>query len=207
MLIINSMGGMTFHNLPAGMIQIVAGDDVEERMRAGNCILLLEGGADIHPKLYGEENKYSYPYSRRDDHEIRLYYMAREYNIPVLGICRGHQLMAALEGGTLYQDIEKQVGKDHDYSHSIIFTKYARMVGFTRLMESNPCGSPHVVNSLHHQAVKRVPPNARVLAYAGDLTPEALQYEHGMSVQWHPELLGHKEMLEYIRDTFLVGRV
>lgn len=166
-------------------------------------VLLLEGGNDISPTLYGATTTYTRGVSIvRDTREIDLYKRARKHHVPILGICRGHQLMAALEGGTLYQDIEKELGKRHDYEHTIKFTHAATASGFRELMESNPTGSPDVVNSLHHQAVKVVPTDGRVLAFAADMTPEAILYPWGLSAQWHPEFLGHVEFIQFMYDRF-----
>jgi gamma-glutamyl-gamma-aminobutyrate hydrolase PuuD len=205
-VILNSMGGMTFgecinlRNMPQ--------EKLKEAMRAyqGRSFLLLEGGEDINPDLYGEENTHSHYYGAwRDNHEIRCYHIARELSIPILGICRGHQLMAALEGGTLWQDIYTQIGVDHDYRHNIIFTDVAQTSGFLELMQSNPTGSPDRVNSLHHQGIKRMPLAGQVLATAPDGVVEAVLYPWGLSVQWHPEILGHIEMVEFMYRKFVYG--
>jgi putative glutamine amidotransferase len=206
--IFNSVGHMVFDCIPGVQQEVVikgTDDDVREQLmaRAGTCFIVFEGGADIQPSLYGEENLYSSCFPARDIYEERIYRVGRELGIPMLGICRGHQLMAALAGGALYQDIGKQVGKGHSYEHLIKLMPDAFDVGFDKLMESCPTGSPRIVNSLHHQAVKRVPDDARVLAVHNDGTPEALVYPYGMSVQWHPEFLGHLEFVEYMFTHFV----
>ena len=208
--IINSQGGMVFHRLPEGVQNITASryslEQLEEIMQHTACILLLEGGADIQPSIYGEVNTYSHCHPDRDIQETALYHLARKNNVPILGLCRGHQLMAALAGGKLYQDIAREVGRGHHPTHSILFPVVATLTGFTALMESCPLGKPDVVNSYHHQAVKVLPPNAIELAVsASDGVNEAILYPWGLSVQWHPEFLDHTEFVTWMFDNFKVN--
>jgi gamma-glutamyl-gamma-aminobutyrate hydrolase PuuD len=212
MRIINSMGSMVFRYTPEGMTQeypyrTLGGiSDLDQYMseRAGDAVLILEGGADINPALYGAEcRKYTYFSESRDLWEVGLYAAARKYNVPIFGICRGHQLMAALAGGTLYQDLERENGAPHVSRHKITFTRQAISTRFEELMASCPTGRPDIVNSLHHQGVKDMPHDGVVLAFAADTVPEAIWYPYGASVQWHPELLGHTEFLLWLRDSFV----
>lgn len=111
--------------------------------------------------------------------------------------------MTALEGGTLYQDLDIEAFGRHVSEHRINHTVHSMESGFYELMKSCPLGSPNVVNSYHHQGTKLVPSGAKVLATAPDGIVEALLYDNGLSVQWHPEFLGHSEFLTWMRDTFL----
>lgn len=184
-------------------------DDMREELRsimaplAHDAIIVFQGGEDVNPRMYGEDNLYSGFSVYRDAWEKLCWEVSQELGIPFIGICRGHQLVAALNGGALYQDLYRQLGARHSNGHSISFTDTARDEGFFDLMQSNPTGSPYLVNSLHHQAVKRVPECARVLATASDNTPEALLYPNGVTAQWHPEFLDHWQFLTYVRDRFL----
>lgn len=175
---------------------------------ADRCIMVFEGGADINPALYNEKWTYTHGVSAyRDEWEQACYKKAKELNIPVLGICRGHQFIAAMEGGKLHQDIRIEIGRHHSGRHKIMLTDLATTSGFLDLMQSNPLGCPDVVNSMHHQAVRDVPPSARVLArHADDNVVEALLYDHGVSVQWHPEFLGHREFVDWTYNTFSGAR-
>ncbi len=173
---------------------------------AHDAIIVFQGGEDISPELYGELNMHCHWINpHRDAWEKLCWDVSRELNIPFIGICRGHQLIAALNGGALYQDLHAQVGRDHHSPHGIVFNDdVAIPSGFYDLMRSNPLGRPDLVNSLHHQAVKRVPENAQVLARAiRDGTAEALLYKRGVTVQWHPEFLNHWQFLAHVRDNFL----
>jgi putative glutamine amidotransferase len=155
--------------------------------------LLLSGGADIDPQLYGEQ-----PHPRngqvspeRDANEIPLTRIALQRNLPIFGICRGHQVLAAAAGGTLWQDIPAQVtgalkhaqdGPRWYASHVVTTTpgtKLAQLFG-----ETFP------VNSYHHQAVKELPPGFVSSGVAADGINEAIEHpglRFVMSVQWHPE--------------------
>lgn len=207
--VLNSQGSMTFPRRD-GFTNVPLRDtgSAENIMRqlAGQAILVLEGGADINPKLYGEEITYTHWVSHaRDEHEVFLFRLARELGIPMIGNCRGHQLMAALDGGKLYQDLEAELGRGHYGGHTVTFTDAAREKGFVDLMQSNPTGSPDRVNSLHHQAVRpdALPEHGVPLAYHLDGSVEAIWYPWGVGVQWHPEFLGHTEFLSYIVNQFM----
>lgn len=193
-LILNSMGCYTFDRWLVNSFDLSHNDELAANQVwqfRENGLLLLEGGADIGTDLYGEENRWSSPAPRRDRREIALYDMAREFNVPILGICRGHQLIAALNGGTLYQDIYRD-GATKGHSDGKVNT-------FGIMAEWYPEGL--FVNSMHHQAVKKVPSNAVVVARdAKDNLIEALDYpgDKIFSVQWHPEFMSDEVLLRHI---------
>jgi putative glutamine amidotransferase len=215
-IVLNSNGGMTFG---AGVSDVDLPRDLERAselmiLNRNNAILLLEGGADIDTGLYGQERKHAHhPSGLRDAREVFFYTMARRLRIPVLGICRGHQLMAVLEGGTLYQDIYLDAGVEHGGSHLVHFQADG---SFAALMESNPpqryvtwgrngAESPIEpgrawVNSMHHQAVELVPSSGVVAARTREGLIEAIIYPFGLGVQWHPEVMGHTEMVQWVWD-------
>ncbi len=157
--------------------------------------LLLTGGGDINPLFLHEEpikELHSInPY--RDKHELLLTRLAANRQIPIFGICRGIQMINAAFGGTLYQDIDKQMEGEHIKhsqdlermfaSHTVHITSDSLLA---RIM--NTAALP--VNSFHHQAVKDVAPGFRASAYAPDHVIEAIEStEHKsiIGVQWHPE--------------------
>ena len=157
--------------------------------------LLLTGGGDINPLFLKEEPVKELhsinPY--RDRQELLLARLAANRQIPVLGICRGIQVMNAALGGSLYQDIYSQEeGKlikhsqdlDRAYaSHTVRKEEdslLAKIMGQTTLP----------VNSFHHQAVREPAPGFRVSARATDGIIEAIEskeYKSMLGVQWHPE--------------------
>lgn len=198
-VLLNSMGSLTFDRHIVESVDLRrygrGGADIDEIFShyQENGILLLEGGADISPSIYDEANRYSYPSGYRDEWETKLYQAAWHYGIPIFGICRGHQLMAALNGGSLWQDINrdlqpKQYHSDGPLKLSGIFAEWY------------PDG--YIANSAHHQCVNRVPSNAVVVAVdaADNRIIEALDYpeEPMFSVQFHPEFLGDHVLLAHI---------
>ena len=157
--------------------------------------LLLTGGGDINPLFLKEEpvKELHSINPRRDRQELLLARLAANRQIPVLGICRGIQVLNAALGGSLYQDIYSQAeGKlikhsqdlDRAYaSHTVRIEEdslLAKIMGQTTLP----------VNSFHHQAVKEPAPGFRVSARATDGIIEAIEskeYKSMLGVQWHPE--------------------
>lgn len=159
-------------------------------------MLVLWGGADIHPRLYGQPIRYAVGINtKRDKIEISQYYKAIRDRIPIFGICRGHQLIAALRGGALYQDMEIELGVDHYYTHIVYLENE-----FVSLFRQ----SVIVVNSLHHQAVSVVPEGGIVCARCQNGVVEAIYYPGTeelppmLGVQWHPEMMekDHFDMLK-----------
>lgn len=161
-----------------------------------SAILLLEGGSDIHPSLYGQANRSSYCNEARDDWEISLIKSAEKLDIPIFGICRGHQLLAAYYGGTLWQDIQEDLKIQHvagELKLSGIFSEWF------------PKG--YHVNSYHHQAVNVVPENGEVVGVdANDGIIESIRYPRAFTVQFHPEGMGDlgaallQKIVTYLRN-------
>ncbi|GAD06149.1 hypothetical protein HQ45_09170 [Porphyromonas crevioricanis] len=162
--------------------------------------LLVSGGGDIYPYYLSEDAKQHLGEvcPERDRYDLELIRLAARRNIPIFGICRGHQLLAAAFGGTIYQDIYSQyqtsssvLGHNpklpkQQYAHRILLDKRPDSL-LSRLLY--PQGELWV-NSLHHQAVKSVPPKFTETAVALDGINEAMEaYPEKaiFSVQWHPE--------------------
>lgn len=145
--------------------------------------VILLGGADINTRLYGERSLHAQLANRsRDMVEWTLVRRALSEGKPIMGICRGMQMLAAAAGGSLYQDIAAQHGSDHDHqgrSHELVnvLEPLASRLPATR------------VNSLHHQAVRTVPYGWEILATAPDGVIESIWRPGALGVQWHPELL------------------
>jgi putative glutamine amidotransferase len=160
--------------------------------------LLLSGGADIVPDAYGQaplddlENP-SVLTPDRDAFEIPFTKLALSRGIPILGICRGVQVLNVACGGTLYQDISlmdraepiSHTYTDPDNLHAVSVLPGSKLAGFMG-------GERFTVNSSHHQAVKDVPNCLRACAWADDGVIEAVESTDGkftIGVQWHPERL------------------
>ena len=157
--------------------------------------LILSGGEDVDPSLYGAERhpRLGRVNAARDATEIALVQAARERRIPTLAICRGIQVLNVALGGTLVQDLPSERPSDITHDHDLGCTvrvhdvevdaasRLAQLVGATRLR----------VNSSHHQAVDAVAPGLCVSARAPDGVVEAVDWEDddwwALGVQWHPE--------------------
>jgi putative glutamine amidotransferase len=158
--------------------------------------VVLQGGADVSPLTYGEKPlKAEWEGDRiRDMYEIDLLQEFVSAGKPVLGICRGLQLINVAFGGTLYQDITEQHGDKLEHynpdAYDQLFHSIALVAG-SRLARLYPdLGSAHV-NSIHHQAIKRLGDNLAVEAVSvSDNIIEAIRWNgpsYVVGVQWHPE--------------------
>ncbi len=165
----------------------------------GMAGLLLTGGQDIDPLTYGEEPhvKLGVTDPERDRWEIALYRAARERGLPVLGICRGIQLMAVAEGGSLYQDIGAQTGSSiaHFPAELQMERLHHRISIEADSLLYRICGTRHLtVNSIHHQAVREPGRRLRISAVSlSDGIVEALEDPHApfvLGIQYHGEALG-----------------
>ena len=146
--------------------------------------LLLPGGGDVVPWRYGMENTASRDMDpRRDALEFAVLEQALTAGVPVLGICRGAQVINTALGGTLRQDLP-----GHSRAEGVDRLHHAWGVPsfLTELY-----GSSVIINSSHHQAVERPAAQLRPIQWAPDGTVEALEHEclPVWCVQWHPERL------------------
>ena len=155
--------------------------------------LLLTGGNDIDPALYGEAilNDTVVSAPERDAGEPRLCDMAMKRNLPILGICRGMQILNVHFGGTLYQDIPAQLktAVNHQDFYDCWIVPGSPL--WKLLGEDNI-----TVNSHHHQAVKDVAPGFEVMGRCGDGIVEAVWKPDAKflwAVQWHPERIWKTE--------------
>lgn len=157
--------------------------------------LILSGGHDVYPLNYGEEPdpKIGGVFPERDEFDFNLLKFAKEKNIPVLGICRGLQIINTYEGGTLYQDNSykgkvlkhSQNEKPSLKTHTVEIDKNSKLF---EIFEKET----FLINSFHHQSVKDVAPTLKGVAYAKDGIVEAIEhkeYDFLIGVQWHPEML------------------
>lgn len=146
--------------------------------------LLLPGGGDVEPWRYGAENTASRDMDpRRDALEFAVLEQALAAGVPVLGICRGAQVINIVLGGTLRQDLP---GHSRAEGMDRLHHAWASPSFLTELY-----GRSMIVNSAHHQAVERPAAWLRPVQWAPDGTVEALEHERlpVWCVQWHPERL------------------
>ncbi|HNW33465.1 MAG TPA: gamma-glutamyl-gamma-aminobutyrate hydrolase family protein [Candidatus Ozemobacteraceae bacterium] len=160
--------------------------------------LLLPGGGDIDPMLYGERPHPKLEKVNRafDEFELAALKIVTDRGVPVLGICRGHQLMNVFRGGTLWQDIPSQVASGSNVLHRIrIAGNSASCSHSIRIEPETLAGellsSPTIdVNSYHHQAVKSLGTALRITASSPDGIAETIEPTTGpffVGVQFHPE--------------------
>jgi putative glutamine amidotransferase len=178
------------------LIPVAVDADTLHEIYASLDAVLVSGGVDIAPERYGAERNPATQNADpgRDEAEITLVRWAVEDDHPLLGICRGNQVLNVALGGTLIQDIPSQVNNSlrHDigssepgghHAHEVDIDANSRLAGIL--------GATHVpVNSMHHQAVDRVAPSLQVTACAPDGIIEGLEMPNRhfiLSVQWHPE--------------------
>jgi putative glutamine amidotransferase len=174
--------------------------------------ILFAGGEDIDPDFYGEHKKYeSVEVNRaRDEFELSLLKRALDRRLPILGICRGIQLMNVGFGGTLYQDLDEDAapGLDHrqtdsgkarnEITHTVTVTEPES------LLAGAVQGSCRV-NSIHHQAIRHLGRGLKVSAHSEDGLVEAIEaaddYPFLLAVQWHPEeIVDHPEQRRILEE-------
>ena len=156
---------------------------------------LFSGGIDISPSYYNEEPhvKLGATDHALDESQITFMKKVLDRGKPVLGICRGHQVLTVASGGTLYQDLSEHEGTyiKHfqetaigDTSHKIYFEPDSIL--------HDIFGDWIYGNSYHHQSTKDIGPDVKITAYAEDKIVEAIQIQSlkfALGIQWHPEAM------------------
>ena len=186
--------------------------DVEQILMIADG-LLLSGGHDVHPFLFGADPlpKLGHIHPERDEVELALTNAALVKGMPIFGICRGIQLLNVALGGTLYQDIES------DYQQSPLkHTQQAARGVATHYVMVEPNDfieeGQLAVNSFHHQAIHQLAPNLSVLAKSSDGIIEAVVHDSHpfcLAVQWHPEeqaLVGDEASIKLFQNFIEASR-
>ena len=181
--------------------------------------LIFSGGGDINPEYLGEAPipELGDTDACRDEYDFLLLKLAFDRQVPVFGICRGHQLINVAFGGTLYQDIHAQHSKEalpHSQeeardvaTHTVTLAPFLSKLQaalYCSEASSHRLSSSIAVNSIHHQAVKDPAPEFVATATAPDGVNEAMEHPEYpiFSVQWHPEPMavsGNETMLNLFR--------
>ena len=177
------------------LLPVTSDPDAAEQMFSLCSGMLFPGGVDVDPKFYGEAPD---PLIGTIDCVMDRFWLqalefVRAHKIPVLGICRGLQLVNVGMGGSLYQDLSRRGGpsylhnqkQNRDYlMHEVTIEPGSRL---GQVLGEEPV----YTNTIHHQCVKAAGKGLKLVAQTGDGVPEALESEDGqiMLVQWHPEAL------------------
>ncbi len=154
---------------------------------------LLPGGNDIDPIFYKEENIASQVDTLETDIlDKQIIEYAKNNKKPLLGICRGHQSINVFMGGSLNQDIKNHQNKNH------LLT--IKDIDFSNFMQRNQ----FISNSYHHQSIKKLAPNFKVLAISEDNTIEMIEHETLpiIGIQFHPEIFKELDVSLKLLDYF-----
>ncbi len=177
------------------IIPVVYDDEVIKAQIKNVDGLIMSGGQDVDPMLYGEEpcKELGRLMPKRDKFDICVIKNAIELKKPILGICRGEQILNVANGGSLYQDLKFIEGSyikhnqghlpDHP-THTVTIEENSKLYSIF--------GKEIIVNSFHHLAVKAVAPGFKAVAYSKDGVVEAIERDGDLfvvGVQWHPEML------------------
>ena len=157
--------------------------------------ILLAGGDDISPLLYGEQpNKHLGETNFLvDTHHLNLARIALEKRMPLLGICRGMQVLNIVKGGNVYQDLSESPRQMLQHQQQSPRTNCAHTVTTDRnSLLGELLGSSFPTNSFHHQIIHKLGTDIVSTAWALDLAVEGIEilnYPFGVGVQWHPEIM------------------
>ncbi len=187
------------------------------RYADGADALLLAGGPDIDPYRFGSspERDLGQVDRRRDAFELALYRAFRDRGKPVLGICRGIQLINVAHGGSLHQHLPSVPGTEQHAQRDITGAPLQRVALEAGSRLAAAFGATSLdVNSFHHQAVDRVGEGLRAVARTGDGIVEALELDgvggadrdaFVVAVQWHPEMCWDTHPEHHTPFRMLVG--
>lgn len=157
--------------------------------------LVFTGGHDVHPRFYGDQSRQGLGLvnSRADAFQLAAARFALDEDVPVLGICRGHQILNVACGGTLYQDLSHMAGSYIKHVQNSARYEPAHKVSLAAgSLLHGLFGGELWVNSYHHQLINRLGAGLVAAAAADDGAVEAIeapQKKFVVGVQWHPEMM------------------
>ncbi|NLG57295.1 MAG: gamma-glutamyl-gamma-aminobutyrate hydrolase family protein [Clostridiales bacterium] len=198
---------LIFPILPLGHAQYEG--FIDAMVRSVDAIIFT-GGPDFDPVIYGQEK---HPgcgniHPERDEVDLLLARAAIKAGKPILGICRGLQLINVAMGGTLYQDLAAQLGFPAERHQSKERSAHEVKLEEDTLLRRITGVNAFSVNSRHHQAIERVGEGLRISARSEDGVIEAVEFESGypgLALQWHPENLAEERTDQQALFHWLAG--
>ncbi|CAN5491000.1 hypothetical protein BH11BAC3_BH11BAC3_17100 [soil metagenome] len=172
--------------------------------------IVMSGGVDMHPKIYGSSMT-NYPNApeefneARDEFEVSVFDLSQQYNKPLLSICRGMQLVNAIQGGTIIQDL----GLEGNHIHRIETTDKQHPINIVpdSLLYEIIGDTTSIANSAHHQAVLTPGKNLIISARSPEGVIEGMEWEDKtgkpffLAIQWHPERMYKLEIQDLPTST------
>lgn len=153
--------------------------------------LVIPGGEDVNPKLYNQENRNSVVIDASIEQlDLDSIEIMSRFNKPILGICRGLQILNVAFGGTLIQDINQELSEkfDHSFSYKNQLPLEGHMIYINEKTRLSRIFKTNIeVNTYHHQCIDTLAPNFKISAYSEDGLIEGIETENILAVQWHPE--------------------
>lgn len=198
-----------FLQLFASSVVVGRGEDIE---LTSNDVLLFGGGEDISPSLYKQKpSRYSgasYNLSGRDMKEVALFNQALKLDIPMIGICRGAQLLCACSGGSLYQHVNNHAGRDHpmttnDGVNIVVCSVHHQMM--------NPLGTKHELLAWSSEVLSNVHLIEGEKNLEVEVEPEVVYFNDtkSLAIQYHPEFMSDNDVaVQYARELvskFILG--
>jgi putative glutamine amidotransferase len=180
--------------------------------------IVFSGGEDVNPEFYGKREYLDKPEMgkvnyERDAFEKKVFEKAQQLQLPILGICRGQQLINALMGGTLYYDlnIQQPTIANHAAIQEVDAQHHVKAIDNTLLAELTATAQGEI-NSAHHQSVDKVAPGLITNSISADGTIEGLEWADKagkpflLCTQWHPERMEDRNNNPFsykIREAFI----
>lgn len=162
--------------------------------------IILSGGYDVNPQCYGEEpqQKLGFIFPEVDKYQLKVIEYGVNFKKPILGICRGMQMLNVAYGGALYQDLCYINGRSFKHMQNSKGNTPGHIVEIVEGSHLHDIlGGEVITNSFHHQCIKSIAPGFKVTAIAKDGIIEAIEKEEGtfvLGVQWHPEMMIHDSL-------------
>lgn len=190
----------------AEAVVILPNTDLEALMPTLQGVL-IPGGGDVDPNLYGEKDIHCGGIDASTDAlDKAVILAAMKQDKEILGICRGQQILNVTLGGSLIQDLSHELKTPIDHSYSEIHhakTKGHRISVTPNSRLSSILPESIEVNSYHHQAIKKLADGLSVSAVSEDGVIEAIEGKRILAVQWHPERMIEDHLFQAIFDEFV----